>query len=97
MAYHAGKVVGWCNANDRRSYDMVLRRDQGWKPSSSSGCFYYTAKHLSQEDMAFLESMPEGIQVAIEGVSGTLNCFPFRAIQILSLEILLRAGWTRCV
>lgn len=24
LAYHAGKVVGWCNANDKRKYKTVL-------------------------------------------------------------------------
>ena len=33
--------------------------DQGWKPSSQSGCLHYTAMHLSQSDIRFLESMPE--------------------------------------
>lgn len=51
-----------------------LHEDKGWKPSSASGCFYYTAGHLSQEDMEFLESMPEEMQVAIEGCPEIFIC-----------------------
>ena len=42
-----------------------LKKDQGWKPSSASGCFYYTANRLSREDMAFLESMPQEMQLTL--------------------------------
>ena len=44
-----------------------LRNDQGWKPSSSSGCFYYTAQHLTQEDMTFLGSLPEERSLFLDG------------------------------
>lgn len=33
--------------------------EQVWKPSSASGCFYYTAKHLSYDDLAFLRDFAE--------------------------------------
>ena len=42
------------------------RNDQGWKPSSQSGCLHYTATHLSQTDIMFLESMPEEKQIVID-------------------------------
>ena len=51
-----------------------LQKDQGWKPSSASGCLYYTARSLSGEDMVFLESMPEEMQVAIDGLPELFIC-----------------------
>lgn len=40
--------------------------DKGWKPSSANGCFFYTSKHLSKEDIELLENLPEEMQVNIE-------------------------------
>lgn len=60
---------------NRENYLLDNRcKDQGWKPSSSSGCFYYTARHLSQEDMEFFENMPEEMQVDIEGCPELFIC-----------------------
>ncbi len=53
---------------NRENYMLENQRnDQGWKPSSSGGCFYYTAKHLSADDLAFLESMPEEMKLTLDG------------------------------
>ena len=51
-----------------------LKEDKGWNPSSANGCFYYTSKHLSKEDMEFLESMPEEMTVHIEGCPELFIC-----------------------
>lgn len=51
-----------------------LRSNQGWKPSSPSGCFYYTASRLSREDMEFLGAMPEEMQVVIAGCPKLYIC-----------------------
>lgn len=50
------------------------RRDQGWRPSSASGCLHYTAKRLSEEDLAFLESFPEERAVVLEGCPELYIC-----------------------
>lgn len=47
---------------------------QGWKPSSASGCLYYTAKRLSASDIAFLEDMPETMQVCLDGFPALYIC-----------------------
>lgn len=51
-----------------------MLNDQGWKPSSPSGCLYYTAKHLSHSDIAFLESMPVENQITIDGLPELFIC-----------------------
>ncbi|MBP5197903.1 MAG: metallophosphoesterase family protein [Lachnospiraceae bacterium] len=51
-----------------------LRNDRGWKPSSASGCFYYTAGRLSQVDMEFLGNMPEEMKVIIKGCPELYIC-----------------------
>lgn len=48
--------------------------DKGWKPSSANGCFYYTSKQLSKEDVEFLEGMPEEMQVNVEGCPELFIC-----------------------
>lgn len=48
--------------------------DKGWKPSSANGCFYYTSKQLSKEDIEFLESLPEEMQVNVEGCPELFIC-----------------------
>ena len=50
------------------------RNDQGWKPSSQSGCLHYTAMHLSEKDIAFLEGMPEEMTVDIDGLPRLYIC-----------------------
>jgi len=30
LAYSDGKVVGWCNANDKRGYDLLRKRPELW-------------------------------------------------------------------
>lgn len=42
-------------------------KDQGWRPSSATGCLYYTAKELTAEDLMFLGSLPEEQEIAPEG------------------------------
>lgn len=60
---------------NRENYLIENRKvDKGWKPSSASGCFYYTSKRLSQEDVAFLESFPEEMQVHIQGCPELFIC-----------------------
>lgn len=51
-----------------------LQNPQGWKPSSPSGCLYYTSRRLSASDMSFLESMPEEMQVCIDGFPSLFIC-----------------------
>ena len=51
-----------------------LRENQGWKPSSQSGCFYYTSQHLSDVNMAFFESLPEEMTVQIEDCPELFIC-----------------------
>lgn len=50
------------------------RNDQGWKPSSQSGCLYYTALHLSPSDIAFFESMPEEKSLSLNGLPDLYIC-----------------------
>ena len=50
------------------------RKNQRWKPSSQSGCLYYTAQHLSQSDIAFLESMPEEKSLSLECLPDLYIC-----------------------
>lgn len=49
-------------------------RDQGWKPSSSNGALYYTAKHLLDKDIAFFKSLPTADTVVIEGYPPITIC-----------------------
>lgn len=48
--------------------------DQGWKPSSQSGCLHYTAIHLSQSDIEFLESMPEERNLSLDSLPNLYIC-----------------------
>lgn len=60
---------------NRECYLLQNRKeDQGWKPSSQSGCFYYTAKRLSERDMKFFEGLPEELTVRIENCPELFIC-----------------------
>ena len=48
--------------------------DQGWKPSSSSGCLHYTAKRLSFADISFFESMPEEMIIDFDNLPAIYIC-----------------------
>lgn len=50
------------------------KKSQGWKPSSANGALYYTALHLSREDMAFLEELPREEIFSKEGCPDTYLC-----------------------
>lgn len=50
------------------------RQDQGWKPSSPSGCLNYTARSLMDEDMIFFEEMPEEMELALDGAPVLYLC-----------------------
>ena len=35
LAYADGQVVGWCNANDRRNYDVLKTRNEIWEENNN--------------------------------------------------------------
>lgn len=51
-----------------------MQKTQGWKPSSASGCLYYTAEHLTKENLDFLGSLPEEMPVNIAGCPALFLC-----------------------
>ena len=50
------------------------KNDQGWKPSSSSGCLNYTAKSLIEEDYLFYEDMPEEMKLSFSDAPDLYIC-----------------------
>lgn len=51
-----------------------MYHDQGWKPSSQSGCFHYTALRLSKADILYFENMPEEMRISINGLPDLYIC-----------------------
>lgn len=47
---------------------------QGWHPSSPNGALYYTALHVTPEDIAFFESLPSSDLVRISGYRDITIC-----------------------
>lgn len=51
-----------------------LDNHQGWKPSSNTGALLYTLTHLSEEELAFLDSLPTEREVLIESCPALYIC-----------------------
>ena len=47
---------------------------KGWKPSSASGALYYTAQHVTEEDIRYFESLPSVKKLSFPGCPPTLFC-----------------------
>lgn len=47
---------------------------KGWKPSSANGALYYTAQHVTEEDIRFFESLPSVKKLTFSGCPPTLLC-----------------------
>ncbi len=67
-------------------------KDQGWKPSSSNGALYYTAKHIKDKDISFFKSLPTVDTVAIKGYPPITICHgtPDEVRGNVTLDIHLR-------
>lgn len=51
-----------------------LDNHRGWKPSSNTGALLYTLMHLSEEELAFLGSLPTEREILIEGCPALYIC-----------------------
>lgn len=47
---------------------------KGWKPSSASGALYYTAQHVTEEDIRYFESLPSVKKLSFCDCPPTLLC-----------------------
>lgn len=49
-------------------------KPKGWKPSSASGALYYTAQHVTEQDIRFFESLPAVKKLDFPDCPKTLLC-----------------------
>lgn len=90
LAYVDGQVVGWCNANDRRGYDVLAARGELWDESDrnkrikSVVCFLVAPDRRGKGVAAALleracsDAAAEGYD-CIEGYPLTGECSPYAA------------------
>lgn len=76
MTYHMQKQYPCYMIRGNREEYLIdnYHKNQGWKPSSPNGALYYTAMHITDQDIAFFESLPTVDTITIKNHPPIVIC-----------------------